>query len=483
MKPAHTEPMNMFGTSVRELSGAQKKRAALAGDRHRPSYHFLPPAHWMNDPNGFIQWGDEHHLFYQHNPNEPDWGDIHWGHAVSKDLVYWTDLPIALLPTVGTPDEGGCFSGCAVDDGGTPTLLYTGFVNDEQAQCLATSRDQLVTWQPDPNNPILAGAPLEMRAEDFRDPFVWREAAIWYMVLGTGKKTGGGAALLYRSKDLRKWEYLHPLLEGRLEETGEVWECPNFFPLGDKYVLIVSVWPRAFVHYFIGSYENYRFTPETSGRLDHNGSFYAPLSTLDHQGRRLLVGWLDEWRSLEARKRAGWAGVLSLPQTLALTAEAKLLVQPAAELEVLRGEYYTLPGNAFTGLELRGDALEIIVKLKSSTTQRYGISVLCSPNREEETHIYYEAKEKRLIVDRARASLDPEVSREPHIAMLELAPDEALVLRVFVDRSVIEVFANNRAFIASRVYPTRSDSLEVALMLDEGVTVQSLEAWQMKTIW
>lgn len=442
----------------------------------------------MNDPNGFIQWGNDYHLFYQHNPNGPFWGDIHWGHAVSKDLVHWQDLPVALLPIRGAPDEEGCFSGSAVDDHGTPTLIYTGMFQNRQTQCVATSNDQLLTWKPDPGNPVLAEVPPDMRSEDFRDPFVWRDGELWYMALGTGRKAGGGAALLYRSLNLREWEYLHPLLEGKLEDTGEIWECPNFFPLGDKYVLIVSVWPKAYVYYFVGTYDNQRFVPEVEGKLDHNGSFYAPLSTLDKRGRRLMVGWLDEGRSLEAQKAASWAGVLSLPQTVELAPTGRLLVRPAPELEVLRDEQYTLSYElesraATVAPELHGNALEISTMLQSRGAQRYGISVLRSPDGEEETRIYYETREKRLVVDRSRASLDPAASRKPHVATLELANDEALELRVFVDHSVIEVFANGRAFIASRVYPTRSDSLGISLIDEQGVEVQSFEGWKMKAIW
>ena len=467
----------------------REQRAALAADPHRPTYHFLPPAHWMNDPNGFIQWGEDFHLFYQHNPNGPFWGTIHWGHAVSKDLVHWRDLPIALRPTSGAPDDQGCFSGCAVDDNGVPTLLYTGVFEDEQTQCLATSRDGLITWKPDPGNPVLAEAPPAMRAEDFRDPFVWCENDVWYMLLGSGVRDGGGAALLYRSRDLRDWEYLHPLLEGKLEETGEVWECPNFFPLGDKHVLIVSVWPRAYVYFFVGSYQNQRFTPETEGKLDHNGSFYAPLSTLDRQGRRLLVGWLDEWRSTKAQEAAEWAGALSLPQELLLHPSGQLGMQPVPELEKLRSEHVVHQELRVSPKELKiikgvcGAALELDVQFYSRGAQRYGIVVRRSPDGQEETQILYDAAKGQLIIDRSRHSLAEEVNRESHITNLKLAADEPLRLRIFIDHSVLEVFANDQAFVASRIYPTRSDSLQVALSADGALDVLRLDAWTLQPAW
>lgn len=484
-----TLSLNKSGAVPDRQARAREQRAALATDPHRPLYHFLPPANWMNDPNGFIRWGEEYHLFYQHNPNGPFWGTIHWGHAVSKDLVHWHDLPIALLPTPGAPDDAGCFSGCAVDDHGVPTLLYTGAFGAQQTQCLATSRDGLITWRPDPGNPVLAGAPSEMRSEDFRDPFVWREGDVWYMLLGTGVRAGGGAVLLYRSQDLRRWEYLHPLLEGKPEETGEVWECPNFFPLGDKHVLIVSVWPRAYVYYFIGSYQNHRFVPEVEGKLDHNGSFYAPLSTLDQPGRRLLVGWLDEWRSAEAQREAGWAGTLSLPQELFLHPSGQLGVRPIPELEVLRSQHVKHQEIRVSTGELKlikgvwGEALELNVQFSSRGAQRYGVVVRRSPDGVEETRVVYDVAGGQLIIDRSRHSLAEGVNREPHVTAVKLAADEPLELRIFIDHSVLEVFANGRAFVASRIYPSRPDSLQVALIADGELEVPQLDAWTLQPAW
>src|SRR5918911_968679 len=133
---------NMHNSAARAL--AQRKE--LDGDAHRPQFHFLPPANWMNDPNGLIQCRGQYHLFYQYNPHAPVHGNIHWGHAVSDDLAHWRHLPIALAPTPGGPDAGGCWSGCAIVQDGVPTLIYTGYVEGVQCPCLATSDDELITW-------------------------------------------------------------------------------------------------------------------------------------------------------------------------------------------------------------------------------------------------------------------------------------------------------------------------------------------------
>src|SRR2546423_3561670 len=163
----------------------------LGRDPHRPRYHFLPPANWLNDPNGLIHWKGEYHMFYQYNPNGPFWGTIHWGHAASADLVHWRHLPVALAPTPGSADEHGCFSGCAVDNNGVPTLVYTGVRGEEQLPCIATGSDDMLTWQKYPGNPVIAAPPDGIDPLDFRDHSVWWETDAWYQVIGSGIKDLG----------------------------------------------------------------------------------------------------------------------------------------------------------------------------------------------------------------------------------------------------------------------------------------------------
>ena len=233
------------------LEQAPQKRKQLSTDSHRPRYHFLPPNNWMNDPNGLIYWQGKYHMFYQHNPNNPFWGDIHWGHAVSEDLVHWKDLPPALSPDMSPIDSSGCWSGCAVNDNGIPTILYTGVKDGEQTTCIATGDADLINWQKDKGNPILKAPQLPgFHHKDYRDPFVWRDGDTWYQVISM-TINGQGQVLIYRSSDLREWEYLHPLIpqaeREKIQDVADIWECPNFFPLGDnktgnKWVLLFSIW-------------------------------------------------------------------------------------------------------------------------------------------------------------------------------------------------------------------------------------------------
>ena len=273
----------------------------LAADPQRPRYHFLPPSCWMNDPNGPIFWNGQYHMFYQHNPNGAFWGTMHWGHAVSRDLVHWQHLPIALAPTPRGPDKDGVFTGCAVINKGVPTLVYTGV--SPEVQCLATSDDEMLMWKKHPRNPVIASPPKGLEVTGFRDPCVWRENELWHMVIGSGFKGVGGTALLYTSEDLFHWKYRHPLFVGKMESTavsdnpvatGEMWECPDFFPLGKKNVLIVST--QGTTVYFVGTYADRKFHPELQGQVDC-GAYYAPKSMLDANGQRILWGWIQERRS------------------------------------------------------------------------------------------------------------------------------------------------------------------------------------------
>lgn len=472
--------------------------ASVRLDRHRPRYHFLPPANWMNDPNGLMHWRGEYHLFYQHNPHAAVWGPMHWGHAVSTDLVHWTHLPIALAPTPDSPDQDGCWSGCAVDNDGLPTLIYTGVRGAAQLPCLATSTDGLRTWRKYPGNPVVPAPPPGLDLVQYRDPYVWREADGWYMLVGSGIAGRGGTALLYRSANLLRWDYLSPIYTGDCQRqepvwTGSMWECPQLCPLGDKHLLVVSVWHDRQLHhaaYATGVFTNGRFTPETEGLLDYGSSFYAPQSLLDERGRRIIWGWLREGRDQDAMRAAGWSGVLSLPHILSPGPGGTVGVTPAPELAVLRGERTHLtaldvtPASEIVLPNVRGDCLEIAAEFRPGSASVFGLSLRRSPDGAEQTRIVYDRAAQRLALDTTQASLDPSVTRQVRYAPCPLAAGEPLRLRVFVDCSVLELFANDHGCLTERIYPTRPDSLGVALYAHGGTAqLLSLESWPLRSIW
>jgi len=459
----------------------------LASDRHRPQYHFLPPANWMNDPNGPIYFEGRYHLFYQYHPDDASAGTKHWGHAASEDLVHWDDLPIALSPTPGGPDADGCYTGCAVvDDDGLPTLVYTGV--RPEVQCLAQSTDGMVTWQKHPGNPVIGEPPPGLEVVGFRDPCVWKEGETWFQIIGSGIKGVGGAALLYRSADLLHWEYMRPLCVGEEQRTGTMWECPDFFELGDRHVLLVSALGKNL--YFSGTYSDHEFRPEVEGLIDFGSSFYAGKTMLAPDGRRILWGWLREERSREAQMEAGWSGAMSLPLVLSMRTDGTLGIEPAAELTALRAEHaghrdlVVSPTADLVLEDVVGDCLEIVAEVAVRPGAEFGIKVHRPLEGEEETVVLYDSRKGRISLDTGSASLDPDLSPSAQGGPLELAEGEPLRLRIFLDRSIVGVFANGRACVTRRMYPTRADSLGIALTVrGASATVTSLDAWQMHSIW
>ncbi|ELY66221.1 glycoside hydrolase family 32 protein [Natronococcus jeotgali] len=477
--------------SAAALSAARER---LADDHHRPRYHVSPPENWLNDPNGLLEWNGTYHVFYQYNPAGPHHGTIHWGHAVSDDLVTWEDRPIALTPSPDGPDRDGCWSGCAVDVDGTAKIVYTGGHGDVQLPCLATATDDdLVDWEKHPENPVIRSVPVDpplrstehWRAE-FRDHNVWREDGIWHHLIGSGIEDGGGTALLYTSEgdEMVDWTYRGPILTGEPDRDGAMWECPELLDLGEKQLLHVSNYEE--VRYYLGEYADRSFDVERDGLLDH-GAFYAPQSLRDDGDDRWLTwGWIKPDRSPAAQWDAGWAGTLSLPRRIDLDDEGRLRQRPAAELTALREDraYADSPTLADERRELAfaGRSFELRAEIRLEDAAECGLAVRRSPDGEEETLLRY-TRESDLVVDRAASTTDHRASSDP-ISMPVTPVDESLSLRLFVDGSVLEVFANERHCLSTRIFPTRSDSDGVSLYAADGRAVfEDLECWTMGSAW
>ena len=465
------------------------QRQQMAGGPYRPLYHFLPPANWMNDPNGAIFWKGKYHLFYQYNPNGAFHGTIHWGHAVSKDLVHWTDLPIALAPTPDGPDRLGCYSGGAVVNDGVPTLIYFG---NPDGNCIATSTDDLLTWQKPLENPVI---PQSVPGGEWRafDPCAWRVGDIWYSLAGGRLDETGDTAFLFQSTDMIHWQYMHPFYE-TLEAKEPESDCavPDFFPLGDKHMLLFASHERG-VQYYLGSYDNHKFNPEHHGRMNfgefggNSGHLLAGITLADGKDRRIFFGWIAEGRSEAVQRASGWAGVMCTPRVLSLSDDDTLRIEPVPELETLRRNHRRLTslqisGNRSVSLEgISGDCLELAAALEPGDAEEFGIKVRCSPDGGEQTIIAYNHEDKCLVLDAEQSSLSPDVaSRGVQRARHELDEGELLQLRIFIDRSIVEVFANNRLCLTKRIYPSGENSLGVEFFVRGGsATLKSIDAWQM----
>ena len=318
------------------------------------------------------------------------------------------------------------------------------------------------------------------------------------MLLGGGILEQGATAFLYRSPDLVQWEYMHPLCTDHPDVTNRCWECPDFFELGHRHVLVTSrlspllsyasINPTRVMmstFYDAGIYEGHRFHRTVSGNLDAGGHFYAAKTGLDDKGRRMLFGWVWEGRSDESWRKAGWGSMISLPRVLSLALDGTMRYAPPEELQVLRRAHEavletTLDDKLVPLDAVNGDSLELIAEISLGSAQKLGLALRRSPDGEEETLLIYRPAEETLSVDRHNSSLDPDQWTYLRGGRLSLDEGEPLCLRLFLDRSVIEVFANDRLCLTSRIYPTREDSLGIAAFAVGGTaTLRRLDAWEM----
>lgn len=494
---SHLSPFAMApGISPQTLQNPITQ-AQLAADSLRPQYHLLPARNWMNDPDGPIFWNDNYHMFYQYNPNAAVWGDMHWGHAVSPDMVHWKHLPVALAPTPGGPDQDGCFTGSAVIQANgqesVATFLYTGVKsvapaeatlrdgnhNFLETQCLATSTDpQLLVWQKQeaavllpPHNPKLTG---------FRDPFLWRDANIWYMGIGSGESGKGGCVLLYRSTDLRQWEYLHPLVSGERNtktttdpvDSGEMWECPDLFAMGKKHLLIYSTEHKVYWQSGELDPKELVFHPQKSGLLDY-GNLYAPKSQLAPDNRRILWGWIPEMRPEKEFSAAGWAGCTSLPRTLTLDTDGNLNMEFARELIALRAQQTLISTTlAYSSVReevyLAGPTTECLLRFSSKPWE---FRVTCKDVPFFSAAYDPQNKGQELKLAGASVPLPPRASGDHE-------------LRLFLDASVIEIVADNSISFTTRVYRSPNFPLNFSLVDKSGskTAPAHLSVWSLKSI-
>ena len=455
---------------------------ATVGKTYRLNYHFMPQAYWMNDPNGLVFFNGYYHVFYQHHPYSSEWGSMHWGHARTKDFIDWEHLPISLAPSEDY-DADGCLSGSAVVGNGVLHLFYTGqrVVDGKttQVQCRATSLDG-VNFVKDRRNPLISDYPPE-GSPDFRDPKVWEHSGVWFMALASGKD-GIGKVLLYKSRDLSQWEYAGVLAQSDGTQ-GAIWECPDVFSLGGKHVLVVSPIgrePRRVI-YFVGTldYESGRFTADYSKELDHGPDFYAFGTE-----RRLLLAWMDAWDVDLPSKKDNWAGAFTIPRELVLDANGCLRIHPLPELRRLRKEHFSatsilLDGNEkkLAAFDLKEAGLEIILQLdmEKTTASHFGI-VFTDAQSSSQFSVGFKEKGKKLYLD----TNDVGSGRKGIFSATLSLQEDRLELRIFVDRSSIEIFSDNGVVsLTSRIYPSSHTLIPHVFVVDGKLEVASIERWSL----
>lgn len=453
---------------------ALEKLCARRGNAWYPIFHLAPPAGWMNDPNGLIYFNGRYHAFFQHHPASAYQGPMHWGHATSTDMLHWQHEPIALAPG-DKYDRDGCFSGSAVDDDGVLSLIYTGHIclddrgNDSiirEVQCLATSHDGIHFEK---QGCVLTPPEGIMH---FRDPKVWHEDGSWWMVIGARDASDNGQVLLYRGTSLRDWHLEHVLAHSAAGKSY-MWECPDFFRCGNFHWLMFSPqgmppsgyrfrnlfqsgvlagsWKPGSVFALKGRFEE----------LDYGHDFYAPQSMLAEDGRRIIMAWMNMWDSPVPTRSEAWAGCLTLPREV-FERDGRLCQRPVREVESLRRKCQPLSPVRLQGLQLLTEnvqAAELLVTWHTvdSHAEHYGVRL------GDSLRLYVDNQAGRLVLWRYY----PEEGLDGYRSV-ELPDTEYLTLRIFLDRSSVEVFVNDgEATLSSRIYP-QADSRQLSLYAAHG---------------
>ena len=462
---------------ARATAAIQSAVPRAQADPAHPIFHVTAPAQWINDPNGPIFYKGFYHLFYQLHPFSDRSGPKYWGHVRSRDLAKWEHLPIALWPS-SEAGEAEVWSGCCTINGkGEPMIFYTSIApgksaGDHAEQWAAIGDDDLIRWHKSPANPVLSeDLHGGTKIYDWRDPFVFRDKKRAFLVTGgnLNRARGGQAVVnIYEAEnaELTKWKYRGVLFH--LPE-GATAECPNFFKLGDQWVLFVSPYGR--VQYFVGDFdaETCRFQARTRGVLDCARNFYAPNTMQVSDGRRLVWGWVHGFPN-----GRGWNGCLSLPRLLTLSRDGELLQNPAPQLSKLRGKRVEwrnvrLENGAETFMLPKTNTLEVLAEIDLKTANNIELGIKSGAEDAQPVVVNFDGSELKVI---------------DAIAPLHIAETgRKLTLRIFVDRSVMEVFANETVCATKVIRPLDSNPV-LEIRADGGTASAKLvQAWPMKSIW
>ena len=449
---SNTQPLEQARMYEREQGGR--------GDSaQRPLFHLTPWIGWMNDPNGFCYYEGQYHLFYQYYPYDCQWGPMHWGHAVSSDLIRWSYLPCALAPD--TPaDQGGCFSGSALPlPDGRLMLAYTG-VQDVpgqpplQAQCVAFGDG--VSFSKSSLNPVIGGAQLPegFSVHDFRDPKIWQEEDGTFLLAAAAKQEDClGTIVLFESPDGLSWRF-HSILDSSRGALGRMWECPDLFSLGDRQVLLVSAQqmqgdgvfhPGFGAMALLGAWDRARggFQRQLAQPLDQGFDFYAPQTVLAPDGRRILIAWMDNWEYCKRTPREHpWYGQMCVPRELSLY-QGRLVQRPVREIERLWQNTVSFEDLSVEGpVSLPGVQGRMLDMTLTVCPQRENavFSLHLAQDARHQTAVEYDFGREELTLDRSRGGSRQDL---PHMRRVHVPWREGgLTLRVLLDRESVEVFVN-----------------------------------------
>ncbi len=461
----------------------------------RPAFHLSARAGWMNDPNGFSWYQGQYHMFYQYHPYDSHWGPMHWGHAVSKDLLHWEYLPAALAPDAPY-DKDGCFSGSAIElADGRQLLMYTGVVKEQQkngeflevqTQCLAVGND--VDYEKYEKNPVLDEKDLQKGFSrfDFRDPKIWKKADGTYgCVIGNRPADGSGQVLLFQSPDGFHWSYVKVLCANN-SRFGMMWECPDFFTLDGHQVLLTSpqdMLPQGFEYHngngtlcLIGDYEEKTdtFTEQHSQSIDYGIDFYAPQTVLSPDGRRIMIGWMQNWDTcgLRTSEHPLWYGQMSLPRELSVK-NGRLYQNPVQELHSLRGagvSYKQVPVTGTVHLEgIKGRRIDLELLIRPGEGERLyrKFAVRFAQDETYYTSLSFRPEESVLKIDRKFSGSRRAIIHQRRCLVNHT--NGCLKLRLILDRFSVEVFVNGGEQVMTATMYTPKEADGISFLADGAV--------------
>ena len=481
--------MSRKETLLAESRAYERALSAFIPESDRPLVHLTPMIGWMNDPNGFCHYNGEYHLFYQYYPYDTVWGPMHWGHAVSRDLLRWEYRPAAIAPD--TPaDEGGCFSGSAVPlDDGRLMLLYTGVQKENdrhielQAQCAAIGDGtDFVKCE---NNPVMPATllPASYSARDFRDPKIWRGAdGRFYCVAGNRHETRQGAAVLFESENGLDWRFAGELDASR-GEVGRMWECPDFFALDGAQVLLISpqemegdealgFHPGNNTAAVIGDYnEKTRvFTRRALQPVDEGFEFYAPQTTLAPDGRRVMIAWMEDWETQAAKARTHkWFGRMTLPRELFMK-DGRLCQRPVREIETLHCDSVRMTDALVDGEAsfegVGGRALDLSVTLRSAACRRFEMRF--AEDERRYTLIRCDLERGEVTFDRSMSGSRRNIA---HARTVKADCSGELALRLILDGDSAELFVGRGEHTISALIDTPLTAQGISFRADGAIHI------------
>lgn len=409
----------------------------------KPQAHLTPETSWMNDPNGFIYFRGEYHLFYQFNPYESVWGPMHWGHAKSKDLVNWEQLPVALAPDKAY-DKDGCFSGSAIVKDDVLWLMYTGHIVNEdgtvsQVQNMAFSTDG-IHFEKIEQNPVATadGLPEEVIANDFRDPKIFEKDGHYYSVVATKHKDGVGCIVLLGSPNLTDWQFESIFLKGQAHQ-GHVWECPDYFEVdGQEYLIVspmryqkdgndfININSNIFVTGHV-DWDKKVFVAESFKEIDHGHDFYAAQTTEGPEGERVMIAWMHTWGRKLVTNDLGhkWYGQMTLPRILKKTENRLHQVLPTSVLEAFK--------DIEIGQVIQGPS-KLSLKLEDSLELKLG-------NSQDYLQFGYDKERQEVYIDRSSLKIQ-QAGEEEWSTIRRAVTVQATDLLVLVDTNCLEIFIN-----------------------------------------